>query len=228
MRSRDPQPKRLFAITFTGADENTDLTALSWMIAANPSVEIGLLYSATPEGRNRYPSTEWLEKAASVLHGRCAIHVCGKIARAQLREGVLKPIVMHAARVQVNGTVAPEELAALAARVPVVVTQHTESNASLASVAVKNHQLLVDGSGGRGIAPQHWVRPETPKLVGFAGGLGPSNIATEIHRIEDAACGPWWIDMESSLRNQDDWFDIERCRAVLATMREPALRQCVA
>lgn len=75
------------------------------------------------------------------------------------------------------------------------------------------HQLLVDASGGRGVSPAEWTRPNTTRAVGFAGGLGPDNLAGELPRIAAVARGPWWVDMETKLRT-DDWFDIalaERC-----------------
>lgn len=39
-----------FTITVTGLDERTNLIDASYLEA-----EIGILYTATPEGRNRYP-----------------------------------------------------------------------------------------------------------------------------------------------------------------------------
>ncbi|MEY2161397.1 hypothetical protein [Rhodanobacter sp. FW106-PBR-LB-2-11] len=204
-------------ITLTGADERTDVAALLELLAAHPTLEIGLLYSATPEHRNRYPSLGWLHATARALAGRCAIHVCGMLARAQLKSGELQDLVRHARRVQVNGDVGRDELPILSSRVHALITQYNPRSTDL-SLAPESghHQLLVDASGGRGIGPKHWRRPETPKRVGFAGGLGPHNLAEQMDRILLVAEGDWWIDMEESLRS-DDWFDISRARAVLAS-----------
>lgn len=213
-------------ITFTGADERTDLQALL-DLASDPLVEIGLLYSANPGERNRYPSMPWLLKAASLISqngGRVAIHICGMKAREQLLMGDLALLTGHVSRVQVNGVVTPDEARAAARLVPELITQHTERNASLARVSIPNHSVLVDNSGGRGISPLFWSRPEVGagKPFGFAGGLGPENLAQEMPRISEAI-GPYmatsWIDMEGKLRDEGDWFDIERARTCLQTFR---------
>ncbi|OJW42414.1 MAG: hypothetical protein BGO50_01395 [Rhodanobacter sp. 67-28] len=213
-------------ITLTGADERTDVAVLLELLAAHPTLEIGLLYSATPENRNRYPSLDWLHATARALAGRCAIHVCGLLARAQLKAGELNDLVRHANRVQVNGDVGRDELPALASRVHALITQYNSRITDLSlATGSGHHQLLVDASGGRGIGPNQWRRPDTPKRVGFAGGLGPHNLVEQIERILPVAEGDWWIDMEESLRCED-WFDLSRARAVLASW-ERILRERV-
>lgn len=203
-------------MTLTGADYRTDVGALVDLLRAYPGLEIGLLYSATPEARRRYPDRGWLAETANALAGRCAIHVCGRIARAQLIAGELEDLVAPAARVQVNGDVTPEELPLLAQRVRMLITQFNPRVHDLSRErGVNNHQLLVDASGGRGISPSAWHRPNTGKVVGFAGGLGPHNLEAEASRLAMVAQTGWWLDMEESLRT-DDWFDVARCREVLA------------
>lgn len=194
-------------ITVTGADERTKITALADMVRDYPRAEIGLLYTATPEDRPRYPRLGWLIEAAAALTGRCAIHVCGMAARRELVEGRLADLIGHAARVQVNGAVTAEELPVLANQAKMLITQHYPANAALADIPVSNHQLLVDGSAGRGISPAAWERPDVAKPVGFAGGLGPHNLAAQMEQIRAVAKGLWWVDMEGKLRT-DDWFDL--------------------
>jgi hypothetical protein len=48
----------------TGADEKTDVASLAKLDA-----EIGLLYTETPEGRNRYPRWEWIRETSLELAG---------------------------------------------------------------------------------------------------------------------------------------------------------------
>ena len=50
-------------------------------------------------------------------------------------------------------------------------------------VKAKNHSILVDGSGGRGISPDSWPLIETDKPVGFAGGLGLGRTGAGIARL---------------------------------------------
>lgn len=209
-------------ITLTGADERTLIQDLIHLVDHHPSVEIGLLYTATPEGRNRYPSIEWLESTARILKGRCAIHVCGGTARRQLIAGHLDQLTSYAPRVQVNGVLTADEAQACASRVGTLITQHNAKNAHLVALGLPNHALLIDGSGGQGISPETWEAPVTHKPVGFAGGMGPDNLAAELQRIGDSAKRNAWVDMEGKLRTltpsgRQDWFDIEKARACAET-----------
>jgi hypothetical protein len=201
-------------ITVTGADEKTSISDLVTLCSAYPLAEVGLLYTATPEGRNRYPSYEWLDAATNALAGRCALHVCGSGAREQLRSGNLRQLTERIARVQVNGIVSVDDAIQLASMVRTLITQQCPANVSLIDAPISNHVLLVDGSGGRGVSPLEWLRPETDKEVGFAGGIGPDNLRDELCKIALVADGEWWIDMEGKLR-QDDWFDLEAARSVV-------------
>lgn len=222
-------------ITLTGADERTDINLLAAMASACPALELGLLYTATPEGRSRYPSRNWLRAAAARLTGRVAIHVCGRGARAELIAGDLRDLTAHAQRVQVNGALGIADLVGCANQVATLITQHNPVNAPLVEIDLDNHALLVDASGGRGLSPGAWRPPVTDKPVGFAGGLGPDNLPEEMERIAAVARPGAWIDMEGKLRassrssahgtDQDDWFDLSlalRCvEQFAAAVRSP-------
>ena len=45
-------------ITLSGVDERTDMEALDQLALRNP-LEIAILYTVAPDGRNRYPSAAW-------------------------------------------------------------------------------------------------------------------------------------------------------------------------
>jgi len=213
MNKQDSAPALLVAahgspfVTVTGADEHTDIGLLQALDA-----EIGLLYTATPEGRNRYPRKEWITATARNL-SRVAIHICGSNARGELLSGWLDDLLEHAQRVQVNGTISREDCERLCVLYhdKTIITQHKPNNAHLLAVNAQNHALLIDASGGRGISPKVWQHPTTHKPVGFAGGLGPDNMAFELQRIALIANDPWWVDMEGKLRI-NDWFSCERAR----------------
>ncbi len=197
-------------ITFTGIDEYTELENLQEFDA-----EFGILYSATPNGRNRYPSKEWIAGAVERV-SNAAIHVCGTRARAELLEGSL-PFLSYVKRIQVNGILTLEECEFLCREYPnhTIITQHTERNKELLAVRNGNHSVLIDGSGGRGVLPTSWNAPDTDKLVGFAGGLGPENICEQFSRIIEQAKSGYWLDMESKLRDSEDKFSIEKVKEVL-------------
>lgn len=202
----------LLAITMTGVDARTDLCALP------EGIEVGVLFTATPEGRHRYPERLEAVRILGELEGRrVALHVCGQRAIEALIVGALADLTSRVQRVQVNGRVTENDLRQICLQYPlhVVITQHTASNADLIGVDCDNHAVLIDGSGGRGISPVAWVSPTTRKAVGFAGGLGPDNILGEVARIRGVACGEWWIDMEGKLRDEDDWFDVRCASAVM-------------
>ena len=205
-------------ITVTGADERTPIAELVRLTQLSKRVEIGLLYSETPEGRNRYPSGPWLREAIAALGPRCAVHVCGSRARTVVSSSEWARLV---GRVQFNGSVSVSELFYLCQPFGyrAVITQHNPiRNPDLCNANPSHndtprfraapHMLLVDASGGRGCSPEHWERPNTWKPVGFAGGLGPTNLAVELPRIAAVALDPWWVDMEGRLRTPDDWFSV--------------------
>lgn len=209
--------QKLTVITLTGADEKTDIGALI-NLAKDPAVEIGILLSLNPKRTNRYPGLFWMLEAAGAIHAaygrpRCAIHVCGTAGRLEFLGGAFKELMSHVARVQVNGQVTPEELLKALDQAPYVITQHTASNEELSMLDVPRHGVLVDDSGGRGVSPLFWRAPAVPpaKAFGFAGGLGPDNLASQMVAISDSipeGSQPSWVDMETKIRTKDDWFSI--------------------
>lgn len=81
---------------------------------------------------------------------------------------------------------------------------------------------LFDVSGGAGVLPAEWPAPlyhEDGKFDyhGYAGGLGPDNLAAQIPLIGKAANGcRFWIDMETKVRSDDDRvFDLAKVRRCL-------------
>lgn len=194
-------PAILPFITLTGADERTDVSELAKLYA-----EIGFLYTTTPEGRNRYPRWEWIRETSLCMRA-ASLHICGRGARKLLIEGKLA--VSGFQRLQINGMLSADELLHFCAMYPrhTIITQHNSANAHLKDVQADNHVLLVDNSGGLGISPDSWIPPKTSKRVGFAGGLGPDNLAHELRHIQAASRRGWSVDMESKLR-VDDRFSI--------------------
>lgn len=208
-------------ITLTGIDEHTDLDALMRMLdnAGTYPVEIGVLWTTSPEGRNRYPSGEFIAKAADRLGSRLAVHICGKGARTQAA-GYQAPhdVLRKVGRIQVNGNVEANELAIMMGRFDrqLFITQHPANAELLLFWGDGRHQILIDGSGGRGIKPEKWVVPNTSKRIGFAGGLSPETLSEEISKMPPHA----WVDLETNLRDGQDWFSIERAAACINIMKK--------
>lgn len=204
-------------ITFTGADEATDLEDLRWLASKG---EVGFLITLTPDGRKRYPRFEWVAKALQAINNPygVALHICGSGAKRMLFEDdePLAELLESVHRIQINGDVSPDQIVDVCERYEwlTVITQHTERSESLAwTPTCDRHSVLVDSSGGREVLCKHWPSIQTTKPVGFAGGLGPSNLEVEIPRILKVAKPGWWVDMEASLRDENDQFSILRAQA---------------
>lgn len=207
------------AITITGVDEWTDLDQVHELLADH--IEVGILLTANPDGRPRYPSREWIRGAVLKIGHAAAVHVCGGTARNRVLAGDYKEILLGVRRIQINGEVTPAELHRLAALYPHhdLITQHNAVNAGLLGLCLPRHQVLVDGSAGQGIVPTAWVAPDTSKPVGFAGGLGPMNVREHLPAITAVARHKAWIDMESRLRNEADHFDVDLAAAAIEAAR---------
>lgn len=215
-----------FTCTFTGADEHTPIESLTGLSMIYPFIEWGLLYSPKRQGQpGRYPSVEFLKKQLTELppYVKLALHICGAGVPALLSgECVVSELVSlieaRGGRVQLNfniqhGEVSLDQLDEFLGAHPNlhVITQHNLANADVweALQSNANHALLFDGSGGRGILADSWPAPLGEILCGYAGGLGPENLAAQLPLIMSAASGrPFWIDMEGKLRDQDDRFNI--------------------
>ena len=86
-----------------------------------------------------------------------------------------------------------------------------------------NVSMLLDESKGTGVLPEAWppIPPNTPYKIGYAGGIGPSNVTDVLSKIQksnDTIEKAIWIDMESSLRSQKngcDVFDLDKCYTVV-------------
>ena len=50
--------------------------------------------------------------------------------------------------------------------------------------------------------------------VGYAGGIGPNNIDQALTFANQHPDAPIWIDMERNVRTSDNWFDLDKVRAV--------------
>ena len=75
---------------------------------------------------------------------------------------------------------------------------------------------LWDRSGGRGIAAiGEWPTTPAGLRMGYAGGLGPSNIAEAVRRVREIGGTVTWLDTESGVRTNDR-FDLEKVEAMIA------------
>lgn len=214
--------RNLTHVTLTGVDDQTNLPALLALSAQYPMSEWGILYSVRSAGYwPRYPARELISKIASYLHAggaRLALHICGGEARQECDRGLLRDFAWPFQRVQINGKLTAAEVERACAYWPdkTIITQDNGHGTLWQDVQAPNHAILMDSSGGRGIEPTGWRRQPTEKPCGFAGGLGPLNLAIQLPRIRLVARGEWWVDMENNLRHAGaDRFVPELARQAL-------------
>lgn len=92
-----------------------------------------------------------------------------------------------------------------------------------------NVTMLVDESKGTGVLASCWPSPPEGYNIGYAGGIGPTNVRDVLRRISTTAGNrEVWIDMESSLRstkNGKDVFDLDKCFQCIETVCEMGIHR---
>jgi len=213
-------------ITFTGADEHTNVHGMLALAARYP-IEWGVLFSPKRQGTGRYPplETAWKFQASSPAL-RLSAHLCGQYATDTIDAGGLplyrqafdlSRFIKQCQRVQINTTRSDlnvGEVSQWGASMGVrVIYQSRDEHCFPAD---DRCDWLFDNSGGRGVSPGEWPRPEigSPAIHGYAGGLNQDNVARNVESIEWEAGANYWIDMESGVRDADDRFDLAKCEAI--------------
>jgi phosphoribosylanthranilate isomerase len=216
--------------TFTGIDAKTDLGRVLALSQEFPFLEFGVLLSLSPgdkDARYMAPSVVELVLKDLARHDvNTALHVCGSAVNAYVAgDQVVKRPALYADRVQLNFSAnrvpfTVEELDKAISTAPYkIITQHFPPNAALVSaLKAKNHQVLFDLSGGRGIETDVWPDAFESKATGFAGGLGPETIEAALPKILNSSRnGNSWIDMENRIRS-NGYLDLDLCEAVARTV----------
>jgi hypothetical protein len=199
-------------ITFTGADDYTHVGEMTALSGQYP-IEWGILFSPRRQGIDmRYPGGE--AQSRLLWSGlRLSAHLCGAYSKEIMSDGHLishPPVDLGVFdRIQVNhGSPDPQKIIKFRkgwGAMRCIAQARADEFPADTSV-----DWLFDISGGRGTEPKAW--PKYPgRLVGYAGGINPGNVAKVIAEID--ATGPYWIDMESGVRT-GDVFDLSLCRKV--------------
>jgi len=230
-------------VTVTGADDAVSPATLGMLADIYPRTEWGILVSENKTiiagGTPRFPSLEWLHR----LHGEAccremqlSLHLCGRWVRelcAGSWGGLVKALgeVMDVfQRIQLNfhsrvhaidEMVFTKELCLLDGQFNAskqYVFQLDDVNDWIASCAYDaglDVGVLYDKSGGAGVLPGQWTKPMAGIYTGYAGGLGPENVAAQLAKIEElVGDDPTWIDAETRVRT-DEQFDQEKVDAFL-------------
>ena len=235
----------LRTVTISGADDAVDVRDLAVLSEEFPFVEWGVLFSVKRKGTARYPTAAWRDRLRSALTAATptahldrpypiSIHLCGQAARDTMGGDArwLMEVLRCDRRVQLNGwtpavpsyaTVHP--FRALERAFPstefILQVRHEDQMQAVATEAhgfVYSASALFDPSGGRGVEAFRWPVAPVGLKLGYVGGIKPSTVEavlTEITLTRGTNRNPYWIDMESGVRDGGDRFDLGLVRQVL-------------
>lgn len=226
-----PMPR----VTFSGIDATVSLDDIMQFAQEDHSdvpVEFAVLYSNDRNGSYRYPSAFWIDGLLSLdlPNLTLALHVCGKSTVTDFfhNAGTISRIAGNFDRIQINFDWHDHPLQSVTdvlTRYPnkTIITQHNLVNMGLHDKLMEypNHAVLFDSSLGMGKTPVDWPVYIHGRHCGYAGGLSPDNLPIELHKIEYASYyQPYWIDMETGIRDRADKFSLEKIRRVIQHIRE--------
>lgn len=223
---------KLTSITFTGIDERTDLDRVQSISEKYPYVEWGVLLSYHwQENGNRYPNPALLERLEH--RGlRLSAHLCGQMAR-DVADGETRKMyetinwnfdIFRRCQLNTNVSARYRELRSMRPfdRMLDEVILQMAGGTSLDSflryteIPLFHVGYLLDASGGRGIDTPIQVFDNKDIHIGYAGGINPDNVGKKLKQLLDYySYGSFWIDMESGVRTEDDWLDLDKVQQVL-------------
>lgn len=214
-------------VTFTGVDAKTDIDRLLALSKKYP-IEWGMLIGGNLSP-NRYPNQAVRTLIMTMWHdAKFSLHLCGEYAQSALHafsedaglselrwakdtlalDISIRPIFN---RVQINaGKYNIENLSKFqkAINKPVIM----QSRGKEFGKPLDGVHKLFDTSGGKGRTPGFWpIQDAHAGMIGYAGGIGPDNVVQVLSEIN---AHTFWIDMESKIRDENDWLDLDKCETV--------------
>jgi hypothetical protein len=218
-------------VTFTGVDNWTDLDELERIQQQYPYAEFGVLASYHwSENGPRFPEPSVFDN----LKGRklnLSLHLCGSLAIKCVQHDFEPAIALLGdnfnlfKRVQLNmhlNQATPEQLAALTLKdsLEQIIVQMHQPDLCRTFLAAGHHSpnlcYLLDSSGGAGIDTPIDIVSQPGIEVGYAGGMGVSNVWSKLKTLLQHESGSvFWIDMETKVRTHEI-LDLELVKQVLA------------
>ena len=202
------------------------------------------------QGEPRYASRDWVTKLVGVASGKnmnLAAHLCGQHANELLdgddafvkvlldwgfQRSQINATAINGVDMSFNPSKAANNLISIAQKYPAMefIIQQNEETRPLWQEIIDqgafpaNISMLLDESKGTGTQMNEKSLPPPPSdyNVGYAGGIGPSNIQHVLKTVLNLANGKAvWIDMESSLRSINDYgvdiFDLDKCNSCITS-----------
>lgn len=224
---------KLNLLTLTGADDTVDHNGIYDLSKEYPFVEWGILLSKSSQNSNRFPSKEWITELINCGYNlnTCG-HICGRWVRdickgnwSFLEE---HPEYSHFSRFQLNFHAYVHQIEDVNKFVEgfkhpslsekQFIFQLDNINDDILDIAMLNDINAVglfDTSGGVGVLPEKWASSKWD-YCGYAGGLGPHNLEEQLVILDQIVGDKTvWVDMETHIRNESDYFDYEKCRQCL-------------
>ncbi len=204
-------------ITFTGADDNTNVIGMVHLASVYP-IEWGILFSPDRQGiQPRYPSWTTIHKIGQLCpRDSLSAHLCGGYSRqllASANTSIDDSLLEYFGRVQVNTSMRGIDTMAIRTWGASLGVQPILQCRSAFPEDI-NVEWLFDTSGGRGTSPEAWPTPPNGNhRTGYAGGLNPENVAAAVAEIGSQEEN-FWIDMETGVRDENDRFSLAKCLAV--------------
>lgn len=231
-------------IAFTGADDYVYPKGLIDLSCQHPYIEWGILLSKSRQGTQKYPSNSWIERMEYEVTDfyrqmdpgtklNFSAHVCGKWLRDIVFDGEITcdwikskmfrrvQLNTHGIKQEVDPHLFVKGLSSLKEIGLEIILQWDGVNNHLIDIATVNNipvVALFDRSHGIGVSPEKWDTPIDGVVCGYAGGLGPDNIETELKRLRQALPENYktWIDMETKVRGVSGFFDMSLVKKVIS------------
>ena len=231
-------------VTLTGADDSIQPSDLAKLSNEFPFVEWGILLSKSREGTNRYPTSEWMKQLNTICglvsppRLRLSGHICGRWVRdicdgnwtfldecTEIYEMFSRfQLNFHGLVHKLNREKFIEGFEDERLQNRQFIFQLDDVNNDILEVAKGSGidaVALFDLSGGAGRLPEEW--PKANGVCGYAGGLGPENLQSQLELIEQVAgdSSPIWIDSETRVRSgNDQQFDLDKVRSFLEIAKD--------
>lgn len=215
-------------IGFCGLDDAAvELEEVIRLTRRCPRIEWGLLCHPDKAGQPRYPSEAFVMRLVNDGNLPLAAHLCGRYA-ADVFCGRFDFIrrLCGVRRIQLNINSAnalvvdPRGACIAFATFPSIewIIQYNDDTALLWTRVLgmgpfANVSVLHDRSCGKGEYTGDFAVPSHGVSVGYAGGLGPETVEHACSTLDERGV-PFWIDMESAIRTNDE-LDLSKCRRCL-------------
>jgi len=219
---------KIECLTITGVDNQTPIEDIISLSEEFPLLEWGILLSPKSFGKIYYPDLQWIEKLTSTSSSiSISVHVCGIWLHEILQgrfPGELNTLPFERLQLNLAKYIPQVRIQNLKKSLPLEksyilqVGEFWQNGISLARELMASGYkvaILYDVSGGSGISPTEWKSFPDDIPVGYAGGLGPDNLESELTKLRPIVGNrSIWIDMQAKIRTNDKRsIDFEKIRS---------------